>query len=462
MNRKQALIVDDSKTAQYLLKRMLQKYDVMIDVVGSAEEALAYLSYNHPAVIFLDQQMTGMTGIEALKTIKANPHTALIPVIMYTSQNDDLFVSQAIALGAQGILSKSALQPSNLQQVLARLNFRSAEDSGTAAAEDDQAGKAAPEAPRISPAPNAGTAAVPSLDKVQVQVGRLFEIHIADVRSQISNSSQFIIKRLSANIEKLGNREVNAASYSLASVKSVVSSAMAAERRKKSLANRLLLAVMLAAMLLCGYLLLQMQADYQASSQKILAALAEKNAERPVLAATLTSSLASSTAEAAARPIHPALLQAISWSQNADFHFEHGEQPLSGARLSNLHQLLYLLAEGGYSGPLIVNISFGNFCLESDDANTFRLARGDLRASSCKMQKDLHPRFLMNDYITLQYQAFEKNLAPLQDGRISIRLVTTGINTASVEYPPVTPLTTAAEWNRAAQKNNRISVQFPQ
>src|SRR5690349_9625179 len=125
--RKQALIVDDSKTAQYLLKRMLQKYELMIDVVGSAEEALSYLSYNHPAVIFLDQQMTGMTGMEALKTIKANPHTALIPVIMYTSQNDDLFVSQAIALGAQGILSKNSMQAASLQQVLERLNVRSAQ-----------------------------------------------------------------------------------------------------------------------------------------------------------------------------------------------------------------------------------------------------------------------------------------------------------------------------------------------
>src|SRR3954452_8353289 len=117
MNRKQALIVDDSKTAQYLLKRMLQLYDLRIDIAASAEEALAYLSYTHPAVIFLDQQMTGMTGFEALKTIKANPHTALIPVIMYSSQNDDLFVSQAIALGAQGFLSKSAMHPANLQQV---------------------------------------------------------------------------------------------------------------------------------------------------------------------------------------------------------------------------------------------------------------------------------------------------------------------------------------------------------
>src|SRR4051812_3984728 len=118
MNPSQVLIVDDSKTAQHLLKRMLQKYHLKIDVVSSAEEALAYLSYNHPAVIFLDHQMTGMTGMEALKTIKASPHTALIPVVMYTSQQDDVFVSQAIALGAQDILAKGAMQPSNLERVL--------------------------------------------------------------------------------------------------------------------------------------------------------------------------------------------------------------------------------------------------------------------------------------------------------------------------------------------------------
>lgn len=460
MNRKQALIVDDSKTAQYLLKRMLQKYDLAIDIVSSAAEALTYLSYNHPSVIFLDHQMADMTGMEALKTIKANPNTALIPVIMYTSQNDDVFVSQAVALGAHGILSKNAMQPASLQQALARLDIRpfgigevapAAVESEESVAEEGSAQVTT----RVNPVE------VSELEKVRQQIGRLFEIHVADLRNQINNSTQFVIKRLSTNIEKAASREAGNTTNTLANVKTMVAAAIASERRKRVLGNRILLGVAIVALLVFGYLLLQFQFDAEANSQKILAALEAKKAEKPQAAVAMNGSMPAAAPGEAPRPIPPALLQAVSWAQNVDFHFDYGEQPLSGMRLSNLHQLIYLLAEGGYRGPLVVNINFGNFCLEQDENNAFRLPRSDAKLSACKMQKDLNPRFAVSDYITTQYQVFEKNVAPLQDGRISLRLETSGMSMPRVEYPAVTPQTTAGEWNRAALRNNRISVQFP-
>lgn len=468
MNRKQALIVDDSKTAQYLLKRMLQQYDLNIDVAASAEEALAYLSYNHPAVIFLDQQMTGMTGFEALKTIKANPHTALIPVIMYTSQNDDLFVGQAIALGAQGILSKSALQPANLQQVLQRLNIRKSGESvalTSVPVNDTATQDVVPEEQAVeemaAPAPaTVRTMDIPDIEKVRQQVGRLFEFHVADLKTHINNSTQFIIKRLSTSIDKAASREPSVGNNVLASVKSTITSAMLAQRPQKSLIVPVMLALLVAGMAGLAYALLQVQSDSQAASQKILAMLEQKHADRSMLAIPASVVSADKPGDPA-RTISPALLQAISWAQSADFHFDYGEQPLSGARLSNLNQLVYLLAEGGYRGPLVVNINFGNFCLEQDETGALRPARSDTKLAACKMQKDLTVRFTTNDYITLPYQAFEKNAAPLQDGRIAIRLVTNGMNTPTTDYPAATPQTTAGEWNRVALRNNRISVQFP-
>jgi len=117
------LIVDDSKTAQIRLRKMLTQYDIIVDVSFSAEEALGYLSYRHPAVIFMDHHMEGMDGFEALKIIKANPKTAMIPVIMYTAQKGDVYVGQARALGALDILSKEAIKPSNLQRVLSSLKI---------------------------------------------------------------------------------------------------------------------------------------------------------------------------------------------------------------------------------------------------------------------------------------------------------------------------------------------------
>lgn len=474
MNRKQALIVDDSKTAQYLLKRMLQQYELHIDVASSAEEALAYLSYNHPSIIFLDQQMTGMTGFEALKTIKANPHTALIPVIMYTSQNDDLFVSQAIALGAQGFLSKSAMHPANLQQVLERLNIHKIAGSTAAASDTRQSpSEAMPQAVAdIAIAREKSAVEAANLDKVRVQVGRLFDLHVTDIKSHLNNSTQFILKRLSTSIDQAASRQAGLAGNAMAGIKSSVAAAITSERRKGSLANRILLISMIGVMTVFAYLLWQMQADAELASKRILAALEMKSADRSMITVASMAGVPSAKSVTPATPvdepqltpqaIHPALLQAVSWAQHADFHFDYGEPPLSGARLSNLHQLVQLLADGGYRGPLVLSLNFGNFCFDQDDANTQRLARSDVKLANCKMQKDLNARFLVNDYVTLQYQAFENNVPAIRDGRIKIRIVSNGISTPGVEYPPVTPQTTAGEWNRIALRNNRIAVLIPE
>jgi CheY-like chemotaxis protein len=93
MTTKKALIVDDSKLAQFLLKKMLGRHELEVDTIDSAEEALGYLSHKKPDVIFMDHTMPGMNGLQALKVIKDNPNTATIPVMMYTSQNDGMYMS---------------------------------------------------------------------------------------------------------------------------------------------------------------------------------------------------------------------------------------------------------------------------------------------------------------------------------------------------------------------------------
>ena len=98
--RKSALIVDDSKSARVVLKRMLEVHELDVDTAESAESALEYLNDHRPDVIFMDHMMPGMDGFEAVTAIKNNPDTATIPIMMYTSQQGELYVGQARALGA--------------------------------------------------------------------------------------------------------------------------------------------------------------------------------------------------------------------------------------------------------------------------------------------------------------------------------------------------------------------------
>lgn len=108
MQIKQALVVDDSKSARFSLKKLLQKQGVQVDFAESAGDALNFLETKRPDVIFMDHLMPGMDGFEATKAIKGNPDTKDIPIIMCTSKEGTEYAEQAMSLGAIAILPKPA------------------------------------------------------------------------------------------------------------------------------------------------------------------------------------------------------------------------------------------------------------------------------------------------------------------------------------------------------------------
>src|SRR4026207_666973 len=119
---KRALIVDDSRSARVILSRMLEHHGMAVDTAESAEQALEFLAQSRPDVIFMDHLMPGMDGFQAIQAIKGNPDTAMIPVVMYTSQEGELYVSQARALGAVGVLPKTVKQ-ADVSRVLYQLRL---------------------------------------------------------------------------------------------------------------------------------------------------------------------------------------------------------------------------------------------------------------------------------------------------------------------------------------------------
>jgi CheY-like chemotaxis protein len=110
MTSKRALVVDDSRSARAFLSRILERHEITVDAAESAEAAIEYLARNKPDVIFMDHMMPGMDGFQAVQTIKNNPRTSSIPILMYTSQEGDLYLGQARALGAEGVLPKQIKQ----------------------------------------------------------------------------------------------------------------------------------------------------------------------------------------------------------------------------------------------------------------------------------------------------------------------------------------------------------------
>lgn len=484
MATKQALIVDDSKSAQHLLTRMLKKFDLQADAAFSAEEALAYLSHHHPAVIFLDENMPGMNGIEMLKTIKSNPTTALIPVIMYTAVDDDVFVTQARALGALDILSKSNMQPESLALVLNSLKIfsdtqKNNSNSSVASVFIEKTAINNAEITKPVMQNSDTTPELSDLEKVSRQINRLFEIHITAVREQINNSAQFVTKRVLANLEKKHptrdglppTNEITLHSFSdLEAATIAANQALLVEKQKQSFLTQTLLSALLLGVLWGGYQLYRISSDLETASKAQQNMADAKKQDAQNIASTVIQLMddknnsKEGNKDVGKNAIsNPATLKAMAWLQNTDFQYNFNEQPLNDAQIVNLATLTRVLADAGYAGTIIVNINFGNFCLESSQANninSWRLAANDLSAADCKQLKDLNPKFATADYATPTFRNFERNLAMQHDGRITVRLASNGISQPRADYPLITSSTTAGEWNSVAARNNRLGIQL--
>lgn len=103
------LVVDDSKSARLMLRKMLLGFGLTVDTAESAEEALSHLHDQQPDAIFMDHTMPGMDGIAALRQIKKDPATAAIPVAMYTSRDELAYREEARQAGAIDVLIKPAV-----------------------------------------------------------------------------------------------------------------------------------------------------------------------------------------------------------------------------------------------------------------------------------------------------------------------------------------------------------------
>lgn len=455
-----ALIVDDSKTAQVRLRKMLSRYDLAVDIVSSAEEALGYLSYRMPAVVFMDHHMEGMDGFEALKIIKANPNTATIPVIMYTSQKGDVYVGQARALGALDILSKEIIKPASLERVLSCLHIVPKSENKEAAVETKPAvtlDPASMPADTVSVSQAAPKAAEddPVLVKVQAQVARLFEMHIADVRQQIADNSRFIVRRLSGELEKSQKTEATIDDVPV----SVLNAELSAEKSRSQFISSSLLMLIFMGLALIAWELFDSKRDVKTIKDQY-SELVKLNNDNQALISSLTEFLSAQEFEHGLDGLDPAVMEAVSWALDNDLKFGFDTQPLSEAQMLKINALVYQLAAAGFTGLVELDIHFGNYCVEMNDAGEWAVAAPQTPIDKCVFVSDLNREYNIGDYLSMPYLGFEQNAQPIVEGKISVSLLVSGLSNPRSVYPEANPPMTAGQWNKIAKENNRVSIGF--
>ena len=111
------LVVDDDPDMAALLAATVQAEGMHAEVVSDGRAALASVTDAPPDLVLLDVVLPGACGFEICRRLKADPLTALIPVVLVTALEDRSSRLQGIEAGADDFLSK----PVRPEELVARM-----------------------------------------------------------------------------------------------------------------------------------------------------------------------------------------------------------------------------------------------------------------------------------------------------------------------------------------------------
>ncbi|MGI9260329.1 MAG: response regulator, partial [Gammaproteobacteria bacterium] len=378
-----------------------------------------YLRHARPDVIFMDHMMPGMDGFQALEAIKENPATATIPVMMYTSQEGELYVGQARALGAIGVLPKQ-VRPVEVTKVLDALHLTNTDS-------DESESGPEPESKLEDAAADAAAAAEDS------RINELLEDLFREQRAIIRDDIRRGYEQVAESTTTLRQLEVE-------------------PRSRDAQAGLLVigLAILAATTTIFGYLYFDSMALLERANERIGLLVEGLQTD----AASLEAGAAAETAGAFDNAEIAAILE---WGVNQAQRYPFGEMALDASRAALLTELGQRLRSFGISATIAIDVHVGNFCMNGGEGGVFELAPPGSTVESC--QQLGWPEAEALAFGAQQTLPFANAIAlESRDGEIRFAISSQGSTQPRDTYPTFTLGISAGEWNAIAAANHRVEI----
>jgi len=117
MNKKKILVVDDSKTALFMVTTILKREPYDLITAHDGQQAVETAVAERPDLILMDVVMPRKTGFEACRELKQREDTKSIPVILVTTRGEGENVETGFECGCNDYVTK----PVNAQELLAKV-----------------------------------------------------------------------------------------------------------------------------------------------------------------------------------------------------------------------------------------------------------------------------------------------------------------------------------------------------
>jgi CheY-like chemotaxis protein len=117
------LLVEDSRTQALRFQLVLARHGLMVEIASNGDRALAAVRDRQPAAIILDIDLPDTTGYQLCRTIKEDPTTAHIPVVMLTHRDAAHDTLDGLQVGAEDYIPKDSFAEQNLVESLQQLGI---------------------------------------------------------------------------------------------------------------------------------------------------------------------------------------------------------------------------------------------------------------------------------------------------------------------------------------------------
>ncbi|MBI3724965.1 response regulator [bacterium] len=106
MGGERLLVVDDNLANQKLASVLLEDDGFTVRTAANASEALALVESFSPRLILMDVELPGMSGLELVERLRADPETSTTTIVAFTAYAMKGDEQRALAAGCDGYITK--------------------------------------------------------------------------------------------------------------------------------------------------------------------------------------------------------------------------------------------------------------------------------------------------------------------------------------------------------------------
>lgn len=111
------LVVEDDRDIAELVAHQLHKAGYASEILTSGSEVMPLVRERPPALVVLDLMLPGRNGLDVCRSIRADPQTSGVPIIMLTAKTDETDRIVGLELGGDDYVTK----PFSPKELVARV-----------------------------------------------------------------------------------------------------------------------------------------------------------------------------------------------------------------------------------------------------------------------------------------------------------------------------------------------------